>query len=127
MKFRTQFNPDYTGATGEITTQKSQTTPDMSLTVIKLLENHSRNITSQVHHNEPLFFDTEIIQHDDIVDAMEHKQALLDSQADLEAIAEQEQAESAKIKKEAAKAAKIALKKQQDFEAFEKSKPDPTA
>lgn len=53
---------------GETNNSPSMTVPDMTLTVKQLLHNHSRGIHSDVSHNEPMYFDHEIPNIDDITD-----------------------------------------------------------
>ncbi len=60
----------------ETNTLPSMTVPDMSLTVKQLLHNHTRGIHSDVSHNEPMYFDSEIPIIDDITDLIEFRKDL---------------------------------------------------
>ncbi len=74
IKFKHQFNPEYTPDIGETNDQASQTTPDMSLTVKTLLSNHTRGIHSNIKTYDGEYFgDSEIPQFDDIADAHNYK------------------------------------------------------
>lgn len=63
VKFRRQWNKSYKGSAsrGEVNTLPSETVPDMTLTVLELLQNHSRGISSNVKENKGEYFgDSEI-------------------------------------------------------------------
>jgi hypothetical protein len=103
LTFRRQFNPQYKPDNGEINNLPSKTVPNMSLTILQLLTNHSRGISSDIHHNEPQYFDTEIPRFDDITDAIEYKKQLADELKELDKTIKAEQ----KAKSEALKAEKL--------------------
>lgn len=65
---RTQFDPNYKGAKGEITSPELNTVPDMSLTIAELVANHTRGISIDIHQPEPQYFDTEIPNIQDLTD-----------------------------------------------------------
>lgn len=88
---------------GETFTKPSLTVPDLSLTVKQLLINHTRGIPSDISHNEPMYFDTEIPIIDDITDLDAFRQ-------DLKA---REKALSLKIKEENEK---LKAQRQKEFE-----------
>lgn len=67
-RIRKQFSETPYIFKGEINTKPSLTVPDLTLTIKQLLTNHSRGISSDVNHNDPLYFDTEIPIIDDITD-----------------------------------------------------------
>ncbi len=74
---RKQFDPTYNGSPGETNTLPSRTQPDMSLSVLELMKNHTRNIQSDVSLNEGQFFGSEIPREDlDITERIEQKQEL---------------------------------------------------
>lgn len=67
-RLRKQFSETPYNFPKEINTKPSLTVPDLTLTIKQLLTNHSRGITSDVGHNEPMYFDSEIPIIDDITD-----------------------------------------------------------
>ncbi len=87
---KTQFNLAYKGAIGEINTLPSLTEPDMSLSILELLTNHSRGISSDVHISQPEFFGTEIPRFDDITEEIEYKESLKDQLQKAEQLAKDE-------------------------------------
>ena len=60
MKFSTQYNRKYHGVKGKKFKLPSMTVPDMTLTVLELLQNHTRNISSDVSQLNGEYFETEI-------------------------------------------------------------------
>lgn len=67
-RIRKQFSETPYTFKGETNTKPSLTVPDLTLTIKQLLTNHSRGISSDVGHNEPMYFDTEIPIINDITD-----------------------------------------------------------
>ena len=65
------------------------TQPDMSLTVLQLLQNHTRGLHSDINVQSDGYYDTDIPQFDDITDFYEWKKQL---RADLKAEKERLQA-----------------------------------
>lgn len=110
MKFVRQFQKDYIPDKGEYNDGKSNTVPDMSLSVKQLLRNHTRGIYSDVKHYEPHFFDTEIPHFDDITEKIEY----------MESLKEQEKEIIEKVKEE--NKAKIEARKLKKAEKAEKDK-----
>lgn len=77
-KFRRQFQSNRKPSKGETNNLPSLTTPDMSLSILELLTNHSRGIHSDVYvHQSPQYFEQEIPKFDDITESDEYKQNLL--------------------------------------------------
>ncbi|AXL15641.1 hypothetical protein [Microviridae sp.] len=105
-RLRKQFQTTPLQFKGEINDQPSLTVPDLTLTIKQLLVNHSRGIQSDVSHNEPMYFDTEIPIIDDITDLDAFRQ-------DLKA---REKALSLKIKQENDKHLADQAKKLQDHQ-----------
>jgi hypothetical protein len=75
-RLRKQFSTTPYTFKGETNTKPSLTVPDLTLTIKQLLTNHSRGISSDVTHNEPLYFDTEIPIINDITDLDAFRQDL---------------------------------------------------
>ena len=105
-RVRKQFQTTPLKFKGETNDQPSLTVPDLTLTIKQLLVNHSRGIQSDVSHNEPMYFDTEIPIIDDITDLDAFRQ-------DLKA---REKALSLKIKQENDKHLADQAKKLQDHQ-----------
>lgn len=105
-RLRKQFQTTPLKFKGETNDQPSLTVPDLTLTIKQLLVNHSRGIQSDVSHNEPMYFDTEIPIIDDITDLDAFRQ-------DLKA---REKALSLKIKQENDKHIADQAKKLQDHQ-----------
>lgn len=74
-RFQIQFDFDYKGTTNK-KTGKSQTVPDLNLTVRQLLTNHSRGLSNDRHEKKPLYFDTIIPQIKDMTDVEEYRETL---------------------------------------------------
>lgn len=66
-KFKMQFNK-IEPSKGEINTEPSKTVPDQNLSIRQLLYNHTRGIPSMTSMKEPLYFDREVPQIDDLTD-----------------------------------------------------------
>jgi len=75
---------------GHTNTMPSMTVPDMTLTVKQLLHNHTRGIHSDVSHNEPMYFDSEIPIIDDITDLIAYREDLKAREIALKAKIKQE-------------------------------------
>lgn len=75
-RLRKQFPTTPYDFQGETNNSPSLTVPDLTLTIKQLLHNHSRGISSDVTHNEPMYFDTEIPIIDDITDLDAFRQDL---------------------------------------------------
>jgi hypothetical protein len=58
--------------------------PDMSLGIKQLLQNHTRGIHSDIHVNQPQFFDTEIPNFHDITDREHYREQLNIAKTNLE-------------------------------------------
>lgn len=82
--FRMQFDPNYKGAAGETSDKPSETVPDMSISIRKMLENHTRGTHSDVHVHEANYFETEIPRIDDITDLMLYREDLYERKAKIE-------------------------------------------
>jgi len=67
MKFRNQYD-NKPIRQGSVNTGKSMTVPDQTISLKKLLENHTRGIPSPVKMLEGQYFDTEIPHVDDLTD-----------------------------------------------------------
>lgn len=74
--FRIQFNFEYKGDKGKKLDPKSNTVPDMSLTVRQLLQNHTRGIDNKVQEKQPLYFDIEVPTIKDITDVKVYRDLL---------------------------------------------------
>lgn len=77
-RYRIQFDIGYRGAKGKTIDSNSLTQPDMSLTIRQLLEDHTRGKTNEVQIRQPLYFDMEIPQINDITDVDNFRQQLED-------------------------------------------------
>ena len=75
-RIRKQFSETPYTFIGETNTKPSLTVPDLTLTIKQLLTNHSRGISSDVGHNEPMYFDTESPIINDITDLDAFRQDL---------------------------------------------------
>lgn len=76
-RFAVQFDIAY-GNTYIKKDGKSQTFPDMNLTVRQLLKNHTRGVSNDAHIKDPLYFDVQIPKITDITDVHEYKAYLKD-------------------------------------------------
>lgn len=111
-KIRTQFAEQE--FQGEINNGESLTVPDMSLTVRKLLVNHTRNNFISVHENVGEYFEDEMIPvFDDITDYEAYKKELVDKAKRVESIIKEE--------KKAAKEKAASEKKQKESPDLPKS------
>lgn len=81
---RMQFDGSYKGWEPEKNTLPSRTQPDMTLTMRELLINHTRGLGVNASEHEPLYFDTEIPQLDDMTDIEEYRQFLEDEKNEIE-------------------------------------------
>lgn len=77
-RIRVQFDIDYSGSLGKTMDGKSQTIPDLNLTVTQLIQNHVRGASGNVQAYEPLYFETEIPTINDITDVDRYRQELQD-------------------------------------------------
>lgn len=75
---------DYKGSETEVNTLPSKTQPDMTLSMRELLVNHTRNLGLPGTVYEPMYYDVEIPQMDDITDIEEYRQFLQDEKAESE-------------------------------------------
>jgi hypothetical protein len=94
----------------------------MSLTVKELLQNHSRGIHSDISNNEGQYFETEIPRFNDITEAIQHKQNLLNQIDEITEVIKEDQKrdEDAKTAQDLIDAAE-----QKEFEEFRKINPKP--
>lgn len=74
-RFQVQFDIEYGGTTIN-KHGKSQTVPDMNLTVRQLLTNHSRGLSNDRHTKDPLYFDVQIPKITDITDVEAYRESL---------------------------------------------------
>lgn len=116
--FRTQFDPSYKGSPGEVNKNPSLTVPDQTISIQKLLKNHTRGIPSDVRMRHPHYFETEIKRYDDLIDQLEHKQQIAEDLKQAKLDAKKELIEKREAALEAL-AAKKALEEQK--KASEKS------
>lgn len=99
-KFKTQFTKGYKGSAGESNFGVSQTVPDQTIPLRKLLDNHSRGIPSPgATMYEPQYFNTEVPRMD--MDINELQEMRLNLEEEERAIKQQIEAE--KAAKEAAR------------------------
>ena len=106
-RFAVQFDLTYKGSDGIKPDPKSETQPDMNLTVRQLLANHTRGVTGNIHEKDPLYFDIQIPAINDITDVEAYREALktqvekidLFIKEELEEKAKQEAAEKAAAEK----------------------------
>lgn len=111
-RFRVQFDfdipKDEFRYSGKKMDAKSETVPDMNLTVRQLLQNHSRGTDSKVTMKEPFYFETEVPTIQDLTDVKRYKDMLEARLRETNSFIEQEKKEAAEKKKaeEAAKAKK---------------------
>jgi len=120
-RIQVQFDIEYGGTPGKTIVGKSETVPDLNLTVRQLLQNHSRGIGSDVKVSEPIYFEQEIPNVIDMTDIDLMKQSLErrleevnayieeEKQAKLEAEAENRDSQAGKqldLEEEAAKGQK---------------------
>lgn len=75
-RIRIQFDIDYSGTLGKEMDGKSQTVPDLNLTVSQLIQNHVRGASGNVQAYEPMYFETEIPTINDITDVDKFKEQL---------------------------------------------------
>ncbi len=101
-----QFNPNYIPSKGEENTMPSLTRPDMSLSILTLLTNHSRGISSDVHEHRAQFFGVEIPKFDDITEEIAYKEELLEQARQIQLTADEEITAKRKYLKDTQKAAK---------------------
>lgn len=78
-----QFQPKYKGTKSKIKPGVSLTVPDQNLTIAQLLDRHSRGIPLGASQKTGEYFDTEIPRHEDLTDALEHKQNLIKKEQEL--------------------------------------------
>ena len=79
-----QFDPNYQPSKGNTNRLPSMCIPDMSLGIKQLLQNHTRGIHSDIHVNQPQFFDTEIPNFHDITDREHYREQLNIAKTNLE-------------------------------------------
>ena len=86
VKMYHQFDPNYDYTRGEsIQEGESLTTPNMHITIKKLLINHTRNIPSQVNENKGEFFEDLVIpRFDDMLDAQEWVEDIIAKKGDMD-------------------------------------------
>lgn len=65
---KSQFMPVYELDPGEINNEKSQTWPDMSISLSQLVLNHTRGITTDIQGKQEMYFDEEIPIVQDLTD-----------------------------------------------------------
>lgn len=76
-RIQVQFDIEYGGHPGVKKGGKSDTVPDLNLTVRQLLQNHTRNPQGDaVTVREPVYFDQEIPTITDLTDVAEYKEQL---------------------------------------------------
>lgn len=106
QRIRKQFEINRPPSLGEINNQPSCTIPDMTLTILELLKNHTRGEYSDVAHNEGIYSETEIPVFDDMTDRDNYIESLKTRKNDLEHDIKQELLEKKqkqlKLDKEAA-------------------------
>lgn len=75
--FRTQFNPNYSGSTGEINNEPSETHPDEALSVATLLKRHAKGIPLGVRMLDGQYYgELEIPRINDLTDLQRQKEEL---------------------------------------------------
>ena len=92
-RYRIQLDIGYRKPKGKVMDDKTETVPDMNLTVRQLLENHTRGRNSEVHVSEPLYFEEEIPQIYDMTDIDRRRESLQKQLSDIDAYIAQEKAE----------------------------------
>lgn len=119
QRFRTQFNPDYIQDKGEINTNPSKTVPDQSISLRKLLDNHTRGVPSHAIHREAMYTDSEIPDIQDLNDVKVWRDKIHAEMQTIENVAkkEHETAKEARNKK----AVETAKKEMKEAEASEKT------
>jgi hypothetical protein len=75
-RFKIQFDFGYKGNNGKTITGESETEPDLNLTVRQLLTNHTRG--DKAPYREPLYFDVEVPNIQDITDVHAYREHLLE-------------------------------------------------
>tara|TARA_B110000483_G_C18198178_1_gene543991 strand:- start:2554 stop:3030 length:477 start_codon:yes stop_codon:yes gene_type:complete len=112
-RIQVQFDIEYGGTPGTNPKGKSDTVPDLNLTVRQLLQNHTRGEGSEVKVSEPIYFDQEIPTITDITDVEEYKEQLKDrlDQVNQFIVADKEKADQIKAEQKAAQNKKIQTKK----------------
>jgi len=70
---------------------KSQTVPDLNLTVRQLLHNHSRGLSNEKDMKQPLYFDVKIPKITDITDVEEYRENLNNKIQEVDAFIKQEE------------------------------------
>lgn len=112
-RIQVQFDIEYGGTEGIKLTDKSNTVPDLNLTVRQLLQNHTRGENNTVNVSEPVYFDQEIPTILDITDVEGYKEQLQErlEQVNKFIVEDKEKAESEKLKQEAIEKDKKQLNK----------------
>ena len=75
-RIRVQWDVSYNGHPGRKIEGKSETIPDMTLTVRQLLENHTRGIDDKVRAKKPLYFELPIPVINDMTDVDRYRENL---------------------------------------------------
>lgn len=116
-RIQVQFDIEYGGTPGTSLKGKSDTVPDLNLTVRQLLQNHTRGTGSEVHVSEPIYFDQEIPTITDITDVEVYKESLQERLTQVNAfiVADKEKADAERLKEEATK--KDKSQNQKDLQA----------
>lgn len=104
-RIRIQFDIDYHGDPGKVMNSKSETVPDMNLTVRQLLEHHTRGQSSEISVKQPLYFETEIPTIRDITDVKKYREHLEYRLNEVNKFVKKEAEEAADKKAKAAKKA----------------------
>lgn len=96
-RFQIQFDIEYGGTQNEVS-GKSQTVPDMNLTVRQLLNNHTRGLSNDRHMKDPLYFDIQIPKITDITDVESYRDHLEHQMSEVNTFIEKEEAETIRQK-----------------------------
>lgn len=121
MEFRRNYNPEYTGTKGFITTKPSMTQPDQTLSIRTLLNNHTRGIPDDTQMQKGEYYDTDIPNIQDLNDVAEYREKLAEEEQILKKTASKELKEAKeKRDQEAIDAAKIKLQEEKTLESSPK-------
>ena len=76
QRFRVQFDVGYRPKKGKEMDPENNTIPDMNLTVRQLMENHTRGIDNNIHAKQPLYFEHQLPNIQDLTDVQKYRDYL---------------------------------------------------
>jgi hypothetical protein len=109
-RMRVQFDITWNGSAGKVMDPKSETEPDLTMTLGTLLERHSRG--KDVPMRDPVYFETQVPTFSDLTDLERYKEQLATRLEEVKSFianeAEQANAAEARLQAEQEKAAEAA-------------------